>query len=175
MKLRAATFLTSSVPEGPRTSCPRGPEAWPGPVDAGHQTGRAAEGGCFQLSETITSVRVHVPTRSLLRGAIGSLSSGMWLCCTSQRGREGGVRHGGWHGTPAFCTYVSLANDTPFEDSLLMQPRVENGGAREGTTHVLSVCNQWKGLVRSLQLCQGWASGRCPHPSLILLTACHCN
>lgn len=125
---------------------------------------RAAEGGCSRLSEAITSVRVHAPTRSLSHGTIGSLSSGVWLHCTSQRGREGGARQGAWHGTPAFCTYVSLATNTPFEDSLLMQPRVGSGGAWEGKTHVLSVCNQWKGLVRSPQLHQGWASGKVPSP-----------
>lgn len=147
VKLRAATSPTFSVPR----------RVWlPGRQGTG--------GGCSQLSEATTSVRVHVPTRSLSHGTRGSLSSGVWLCCTSQRGREGGARQGAWHGPPAFCTYVPLANDTPFEDSLLMQPGVRGGGAGEGTTHVLSVCNQWKGLVRSLQLRQGWASGKVPSP-----------
>lgn len=49
-----------------------------------------------------------------------------------EAGREEQGR-GAWHGPPAFCTFVSLANVSPFEDSLLMQPR--GGGAREGATH----------------------------------------
>lgn len=96
----------------------------------------------------------------------------VWPCCSYWRGREGEARQGPWHGPPAFCMYVSLANSSPFEDSLLMQPGMGSGGAREGATHVLSVCNQWKGLVRSLQLRQGWLLGRSPRPSLILLIVC---
>lgn len=61
---------------------------------------------------------------------------------TSWRGREGGARRGAWQEPPASCTYVSLATVSPFEDSLLMQPWAESGGAGEGATHALSVCNQ---------------------------------
>lgn len=146
--------------------------AWPSPGEDGYTSGRPADRACFQLAPPITRVPVHVPTRPLSRGTVGSLGSGVWLCCTSWRDREGGARQGAWHQSPVFCTYVSLVKFSPFEDSLLMQPGVGSGGAREGATHGLSVCNQWKGLVRSLQLCQGWLLGRSPHPSLILLIAC---
>lgn len=108
--------------------------AKPGSGEAGHQAGggggvgRPAERGCSQLEEATTRVRVHVPTCSL-----SSVGSGVWPGCTSWRGWEGGARQGAWHRPPAFCTYVSLANVSPFEDSFLMQPQ-----AGEGTTH--SVC-----------------------------------
>lgn len=92
--------------------------------------------------------------------------------CLGDTGREEQGRGSGISLLPSACMYVSLANFSSFEDSLLIQLRVGSGWAREGATHVLSVCNQWKGLVRSLQLHQGWLLGRSPHPSLILLIAC---
>lgn len=162
MKFRAATSPTFSVPEGPRSTA-RPTRGWP-------PGGLCSRGRVCPPLEAIKSVRAHAPTRSLSHSTIGSLGNGVWLCCISQRGGEGGERQGAWHATPVFCMYVSLANDTPFEDSLLMQPRVESGRAWEGTAHVLFVIN---GKVWSDPHSPTRAGplGRSPHASLVLLIA----